>query len=405
MTHAHALIIGAGVAGPVTAMALQRVGIPATLYEAYPTPAHGVGVFMGLAPNGLDALATLGLHQPIAALGIPTPRMALQNGRGKILAEIANGMTLADGTTNLTIKRADLYQVLHDEALRRGVRIEYGKRLVGADPAGGGVVARFADGTQAKGSVLIGADGMRSTVRRLIDAAAPAPEFTGLVGTGGCARGVQLAARPGTFHFVFASRAFFAYLVAPRGEVLWFANEPWGTREPSDDELAALGGAASKPRLSQLFAGDAIPAQQLLDATAETAAWMPMHSMAAPARWHRGPMVVIGDAAHVTSPSSGQGASLAIEDALVLARCLRDVEDPGAAFAAFQQLRQQRVKKVYDNARRVNASKAAGPIGRVLRDLLMPVFARRMATPGALSWLHGHHIDFDQPIERAAAPA
>src|SRR6266498_3292314 len=120
----NALIIGAGVAGPVAAMALRRVGIDATIYEAYPTTAHGIGAFMGLAANGQDALAALDLRDAVRAIGIPTPRMAMLNGSGKVLAEIDNGLTLPDGTTNLTVRRADLYDVLHDEALRRGIRIE-----------------------------------------------------------------------------------------------------------------------------------------------------------------------------------------------------------------------------------------------------------------------------------------
>lgn len=395
--HGKVLIIGSGIAGPVTAMALQRVGIDATLYEAYPTTAHGIGAFLGLAPNGLDALAALDLREPVQRLGIPTPKMALWNGAGKRLAEFANGLTLSDGTTNLTIRRADLYQVLNDEAVRRGVRIEHDKRLVDVDQTADGVMARFADGTEADGSVLIGADGMRSRVRALVDPNAPRPAYVGLVGTGGYAPGVTLSALPGTFNFVFGKRAFFGYLVVESGEVWWFANEPRAD-EPTSAELAAVSPEESKRRLATLFTDDVIPAVEIIRATRDDLGLIPMHAMASPASWYRGRMVLVGDAAHVTSPSSGQGASLAIEDAIILARCLRDLPDPNEAFATYQRLRQDRVQKVFDGAKRTNRDKAAGPIGRVLRDLLMPLFAKKMAKPGAMAWLHDCHIEFDQPI-------
>ncbi|HYU84126.1 MAG TPA: FAD-dependent monooxygenase, partial [Kribbellaceae bacterium] len=145
----HALIIGAGVAGPVAAIALQRAGIDATVYEAYPTTAHGIGAFMGLAANGQDALAAIGLKDAVRSTGIPTPRMAMLNGAGRQLAEVDNGLTLPDGTSNLTVRRADLYDVLHAEALGHGVRIEYGKRLTSIEQTPDSVTATFDDGTFA----------------------------------------------------------------------------------------------------------------------------------------------------------------------------------------------------------------------------------------------------------------
>lgn len=157
--------------------------------------------------------------------------------------------------------------------------------------------------------------------------------------------------------------------------------------------------------ICQLFIADAIPARGIIEASQDSVGWMPMHAMAAPPSWHRGRMVLIGDAGHVTSPSSGQGASLAIEDAITLARCLRDLADHRAAFSLYQRLRQERVQKVYERAKKINSSKAAGPLGRIIRDLLMPVFAKQLARPEALAWLHGYHIDFAQPVARELTAA
>ncbi len=397
----HALIIGAGVAGPVAAIALQRAGIDATVYEAYPTTAHGIGAFMGLAANGQDALAAIGLKDAVRSTGIPTPRMAMLNGAGRQLAEVDNGLTLPDGTSNLTVRRADLYDVLHAEALGHGVRIEYGKRLTSIEQTPDSVTATFDDGTFATADVLVGADGMCSTVRGIVAPDAPAPEYTGLLGTGGYARGISLPGRRDTMYFVFGKRGFFGYQIAGDDEVWWFANQPVPS-EPAPAELAGRTPEWSKKLLTDLFAGDAPPARQIVEAGEDNVGWLPMHSMAAPRTWYSGRAVLIGDAAHVTSPSSGQGASLAIEDAVELTRCLRDLPDPAAAFATYQSLRAARVKKVYDNARRVNSSKAAGPVGRVFRDLLTPVFLKVMASPKSMRWLHGHHIDFDAPVAQAA---
>ena len=104
-------------------------------------------------------------------------------------------------------------------------------------------------------------------------------------------------------------------------------------------------------------------------------------------------------ASHATSPSSGQGASLAVEDALVLATCLRDIPDPNAAFAEFQRLRQERVERVVAHGKRSGDGKAQGRFGAMIRDLLLPVFLRRMAARNSLNWMYDYRVDWDTPSE------
>jgi 2-polyprenyl-6-methoxyphenol hydroxylase-like FAD-dependent oxidoreductase len=106
-------------------------------------------------------------------------------------------------------------------------------------------------------------------------------------------------------------------------------------------------------------------------------------------------MIVIGDAAHAPSPSSGQGASMAFEDAVVLAQCLRDSRDRQGAFAAFERLRRRRVERIVAQGARTSSSKAAGPLGRVLRDLMMPFVFKHLVTPSSLEWMYGHHITWE----------
>jgi FAD-dependent urate hydroxylase len=115
-------------------------------------------------------------------------------------------------------------------------------------------------------------------------------------------------------------------------------------------------------------------------------------------------MVLIGDAAHATSPSSGQGASMALEDAVVLAKCLRDLPAVPAAFAAYEGLRRNRVERVVAVGARSSSTKVAGPVGRVFRDVAMPLFLKMAAGKGTVSleWMHQYRIDWDAPVEAAA---
>jgi FAD-dependent urate hydroxylase len=397
MTQKKALIIGGGIAGPVTAMALQRADIDSVVYEAYDTSAGlDAGAFLTVAVNGLDALRSLGAHEPVLAAGFPTRSIEFFSGTGKHLGEVPIGGTLADGTVTHTIKRADLYRVLHDEAIRRGIRTEHGKRLIDAETTPDGVVARFEDSTQAEGDLLIGADGIHSRTRRIIDPAAPGPRYTGLGNIGGFTRDASVDTKPGIYVMVWGKRAFFGYTVSPSGEIWWFANPP-SARELTRAELAATT-EQWKQRLIGLFADDVSPVAEIIRATTGELLGTNQHDMPSVPNWREGPMVIVGDAAHATSPASGQGASMAIEDAVVLAKCLRDLPDIQQAFAAYEQLRRQRVERVVAQGARSSSDKAAGPIARVLRDLMLPVVLKRVASSGerSLAWMYSYHIDWDE---------
>jgi FAD-dependent urate hydroxylase len=393
VAHTAALIIGAGVAGPAAAMALQKAGIDAIVYEAHSTSAAGIGEFLTLATNGVSALRTLEADVRATAAGFPTTAMTLWSGTGKHLGDAVVSMTLADGTTGYTLKRSDLYKALTDEAEARGIRIEHGKRLVAAEPFGGGVRARFEDGTEATGRILIGSDGIHSKVRCLIDPQAPAPKYAGLVNLGGFVRGMHVDADPGTYHMIFGRRAFFGYAVAPDGEVWWFANVPQHP-EPAHSSLAAASTDEWKRQLIKLFADDAGPAVRLIQATSHDLAASAFHTLPYLPRWHTDRMVVIGDAAHAPSSSSGQGASLSIEDAVQLATCLRDSADVGPALVAFERARRTRVERVIRVAARVNNSKAATGIVRIMRDLTLPVVLKLITNGNQQQQLYGYRIEW-----------
>ncbi len=399
MNKKKALIAGGGIGGPVAAMALQRAGIEAVVYEAYDAPSDYAGLFLNTASNGLDVLRTLDIDVPGRADGFPIPRMVMWSGTGKRLGEVANGVRLPDGTVSVVVKRSLLQRVLREEAQSRGIGIEYGKRLVSYEVAGhGGVIARFEDGTEAVGDLLVGADGIHSRVRRVMDPKAPRPRYTGLLSLGGYAKGPRIPPTPDTQHFVFGKKAFFGYLVRESGEIWWFANDAHPD-EPSRKELSGVSSVEWKRRLLDLFSGDIDLIGEIVESTQGEIGAYPVHDIPTAPIWHKGPAVLVGDAVHATSPNSGQGASMAVEDALVLAKCLRDIPDIERAFAAYERLRRERVEKVVAYSRRIGQSKAiSNPVARWVRDQIMPFALKRFANSESHAWLYTYHVDWDEEV-------
>jgi 2-polyprenyl-6-methoxyphenol hydroxylase-like FAD-dependent oxidoreductase len=397
-----ALIAGGGIAGPVTAMALRHAGIDAEVFEAYRPGGGDAGSYLTVASNGLDALRAVGADKPVLAAGFPTPLNVLVSATGRRLGAASNGGRLADGTVSHTIKRPRLYDVLHEQLAHRGIPIHHGKRLVGAEPAaGGGVVASFDDGTRASGDLLIGADGVHSATRRLIDPGAPGPRYVGLVNFGGYTPDSAGTAEPGVWHMTFGRRAFFGYVVDPDGGTVWFANVPRPAVTP--DERAATTAEQWQRQLLDLFAGDAGPAGDLVAGGRLELAGDSTHDLPSVPVWHRGPLVIVGDAAHAPSPTSGQGASMAAEDAVVLAKCLRDLPDIPQALAAYEGLRRRRVERIVAQGARTGSAKTPGPVGRVLRDLALPLVFKLLVTDRSMAWIYDHHIDWDTPVTAPAA--
>jgi 2-polyprenyl-6-methoxyphenol hydroxylase-like FAD-dependent oxidoreductase len=389
-----ALIVGGGIAGPVAALALRKAGIASTLHEAYATGAEGIGGMLMLAPNGLDALRIIGVDA--RALGQPISRMVMGDGTGKRFGEFPG---LPNLPPSRLVWRSELYRLLQDRAAQYGIQMEHGKRLVAVDQGPRGVTARFADGSVASGDVLIGADGIRSTVRGLIDPAAPRPQYVGFLGFGGFSTASVAGARPDAMHFVFGKRAFMGHWSPPGGGTAWFSNLPHpepltmaeARKVPSLDWLR---------RLREVYAED-VPGRELVAHTQVDQFFVFGAGEILPSvpRWHHDRTVLVGDSAHAPSSSSGQGASLAAESAIELARCLRDFPDLRAAFAAYEQLRRPRVEKVAAYAAKTNSNKTAGPIAKALMSLVMPIAMRTFMKPEKMfGWMHGHRIDWDEPV-------
>jgi FAD-dependent urate hydroxylase len=386
-----ALVIGGGIAGPVAAMALRQAGIEAAVYEAYDSTADGAGGGMTIAPNGQNALDAIGAGDLVRAIGTPVTAMGLRSWTGKHLAQFAPPSRLP---SLQFVWRADLYRAIYDEAERRAVPIHHGKRLTGTTDSDSGVTAHFADGTRASADILIGADGIRSTVRPLIDPAAPQPKYAGLVCFGARMHQSGLPSTSGVMYMCFGKRAFFGYQVFDDSSAVWFVNLP--RRLPMTvPEAQAIGAQEWMRTLLAAVADDRTPAFQMISRTdvGRLLITGPMENMPRVPTWTRGRMTLIGDAAHAASSSSGQGASLATESAVELARCLRDLPYD-QAFSTYEQLRRPRVERIIKLGARTNSNKSAGPVGRVLRDLAMPV-AMRLINPEKTAWQFDHRIDWN----------
>ncbi|MEV5596536.1 FAD-dependent monooxygenase [Streptomyces sp. NPDC052496] len=388
-----ALIIGGGIAGAVTAMALRQADIDAEVFEAYEEGADDVGAFLVVFANGLEALRAIGAHGPVLANSFPAERVEFLSGTGKRLGE--RPLAGAAGETGIgprTLTRAALYRVLHDEARRRGIAVRHGKRLVAAETVGDRrVVASFADGSRAEGDLLIGADGIHSVVRKLIDPAAPRPRYTGQHTVCGYARDIKPPSAPDTYTMIYGRRAFFGCTAAADGEVWWFSNVPGPERSRQD--LAAVTADQWRQRVTALLDGDRTPAAGIVRATGDDIIASMAYDLATTPHWFSDTMVIIGDAAHAAAPNAAQGASMAMEDSVVLARCLRDQHEPRRAFAAYEELRRARVERVVAHSALMARRAAPGMLRRVVRDVLLPRSVAR-GGDGADTWLTGYRVEW-----------
>jgi 2-polyprenyl-6-methoxyphenol hydroxylase-like FAD-dependent oxidoreductase len=320
------LIAGGGVAGTATALALHRAGIAAVVYEAHPSGGDDAGAFLTVMANGMAALATIDAARSIVEASYPAAAVELFTAQGRHLEhrEIKGAAR--------TLSRAALYRVLQDLAIERGIPVVHGKRLVAATGEGG-VEVRFADGDRAEGDILVGADGIHSPTRRVIDPQAPTPRYTGQHVVYGYAEGNPAGSAPDAYHMVFGSRAFFGFTAPGDGRTWWFARLTGASRP--------AGTTAEEWRSLVLDAvrDDATPARSIIEATGDDVVGGDSYDVPTTPRWHNERMVLVGDAAHAASPAAAQGASMALEDAVALAGALRENADPATAFTTYEARR------------------------------------------------------------------
>jgi 2-polyprenyl-6-methoxyphenol hydroxylase-like FAD-dependent oxidoreductase len=179
--------------------------------------------------------------------------------------------------------------------------------------------------------------------------------------------------------------------------VWWFAN-PGRRVDPPPSELATITPKQWRDELNDLFKDDTGPILPIIAATEEIIAGWSTYDFPTVPKWRNDHMVIIGDAAHATSPSSGQGASMAAEDAVIVAKCLRDIPDQARAFEVYEGLRRKRVEKIVAAGKRNGSGKAPGSVGRVVRDLMLPPVMRRLERSDALRKLYEYPINWDSKV-------
>lgn len=319
----HVVIVGAGIAGTCAALALHKAGFGVSVHEAHPDSGADLGAFLTVAANGLLALRQIDV---VPSAGFPVDSVRLIDRDGHEVRSSTMDSELR------CVRRAELCEQLRSEVHHRGIPVEHGARLVAAEPRGDRVVARFADGREAAGDLLLGADGLNSAVRELID---PVPRrYAGQQVCYGYSDRADPSHEPGRIDMIRGSGTAFGYAVSPEGRTYWF------TRVPGPPLDGAESAAALRDRLLAALRPDATPAADIVAATDDVLATN-ARDLVPPPRWRSGRLLLIGDAAHAASPATGQGASMAIEDAVVLAKVLRD----GAGLDSYERLRRPRVER------------------------------------------------------------
>lgn len=330
------LVIGGGIGGLATGLALDRDDIDVQVFERAPR-LQEVGAGIGLWPNAIRALDRLAVGEAIRKLAVPGTSASARTADGTVLVRTSETLLHHHfGAPTTGIMRAELQMALV-EAFGAD-RISLGREFTHYEEDARGVTAHFADGTSARGRALIGADGLRSAVRGQLLADGP-PRYRGDTAWRGLAP-VPDDLRPLTevFETLGCGRRMGLFPLAD-DRVLWFAsaNRPEGEQDGPDvlDELRRLfaGWHHPIPRILEVAEPDRIVRTDIYDRPVA-------HT------WITPRIALLGDAAHPMGPDLGQGACLAIEDADVLGRALATTSDTATALTRYQRIRRPRVVKV-----------------------------------------------------------
>jgi 2-polyprenyl-6-methoxyphenol hydroxylase-like FAD-dependent oxidoreductase len=332
------IVVGAGVGGLATAVALRQAGIDVAVFErsADVRQLHsGLGIF--LWQNAGRVLRKLGV-EPV---GGPVERMEWQRASGRSIAGWPVGeLSRTLGVPALGTVRADLHAQLVTE-VGDGV-LHMNSELVAFDADDAGVTARFADGREVRGSTLIGADGIRSLVRATLHGDEE-PKYAGYMIRNAVADLPEGLVPGDVFRELWGPATRFGFFPVG-GRTYWYcmAAAPRGS---SDSAAGRKADVLSRCR------GWAHPTEAMIDATPEDSIGRADIVARDPLKqWGRGRVTLLGDAAHAMTPNLGQGAAQAMEDAVVLASCLRESQDIASALRAYETRRAERTASIMKRA-------------------------------------------------------
>ena len=372
------LIAGGGIGGLTLAALLKRRGRECLVLERAPRFAP-VGAGIILQPNASKALRIGGVEGEVLSRGAAMQRMQIRDHRGRILSSVDAASFLATFSAGIVgFHRATLHAALLDLIEPSSIRLDAAVRSCGETAAG--VFVELEPGERIEGSGLVGADGLRSTVRRHI-VKDGGPVYSGYTSWRGVtARGSFWPA--GQMSESWGAGARFGLVAIDGDRLYWFAtaNVPEGERDKGKADLLAR------------FRGWHEPIRPVIESTPEDAILRTDISDRDPiGRWSEGRLTLLGDAAHPMTPNLGQGGCQAIEDAVVLDLCLSAHEDFAKAFKDYETRRLGRTARVVKQARRFGrVGQFKNGAARALRNFavrITPLFA----TLRAARWLY----DFD----------
>jgi 2-polyprenyl-6-methoxyphenol hydroxylase-like FAD-dependent oxidoreductase len=327
------LIVGGGAGGLATAIALRKLGMDCLVIDKACSP-HETGAGLSLWSNAVRVLRFLGVEDEATAAGSVIDRLLTVSGKGRPLAEFDLATVGRDARApSLCIHRADLRRILSDK-LPPGV-VKQG-RCVSFAIRGDAVITHLADGSTSTGDVLIGADGLDSSVRMQFLGTEP-PRYAGYT----CWRGVAVQDEraenpwlsPRTAMTVMGNGSQAGLFPCGSGRFYWFATRNAQPRATLD--LAELTDTWPAPLSDAIRAtpASAILRNDIVD--------RPPSSL-----WGKGPLTLLGDAAHPCTPNLGQGACQALEDAQTLAECLQKPRPAAESLRAYEKLRMPRTAMV-----------------------------------------------------------
>jgi 2-polyprenyl-6-methoxyphenol hydroxylase-like FAD-dependent oxidoreductase len=333
-----AIIVGAGIGGLTTAVALKRAGIESVVFERMPQLQQRGGGFT-LAPNAVKALREIGVDEPVIERGALLEIFEHRTAKGSRLAKWPSGnVGKVVGAPMIGISRPALQEILVD-ALGDAADIRLGTACTGAEQSDSEVRVRLADGSEESGALLIGADGSRSAIRKLYDDSEL--EYSGYTTWLATADFEEFA--PRTQMQTYGKGAILGNMPVGGGKVYWYAGK---TAPPGGKDVD------TKRDLMEIFGDWHEPLPALIEATeAEAISRSDIADLPRRETWGEGRVTLLGDAAHPMAPALGQGACQAIEDGVVLGRRLKDADDVVATLREYERDRIERTSEIVSRAR------------------------------------------------------
>jgi 2-polyprenyl-6-methoxyphenol hydroxylase-like FAD-dependent oxidoreductase len=366
-----AIVIGAGIGGLTAAIALREAGLDVEVHErASELKAAGSG--LSVMSNAAAALNGLGLGIDLEAHGVALASYHVRTTRGRLIREFPFPEIIGRlGAPSVLITRADLQRVLLDTASGIPLRLSSTAERFETDPDTGRVRVFFTDGTMTEADAVIGADGFNSVVRRQL-AGPEESHDSGYVCWLALIPFSHPDFAPGSVTHYWGSGQRFGLVDMGGGRLYW-----WGTKNTPAEESRDWRG--TKDDVQRAYQGWAEVVQEAIRATPpESLLAVPSHDRTFLESWGRGPVTLLGDAAHPMLTSLGQGSGMAIEDAVVLGHCLNGATDIAAALRRYEDERRERTRAIVAASRTISTfEQSENPIRRPLRDAYFRFLPRR----------------------------